>query len=100
VKRIIVLAALIAFVLTGSSFAIEDIQKQFKPKRVEVDSNYDGKVDRIETYDENGVISRVDVDSMGKGVMDEWVIYKNGIPLKKEKDSNGDGKADVWVNYQ
>lgn len=74
-------------------------KQQFSPKKVEVDSNYDGKVDRIETYDASGQIAKVEVDSDANGKIEEWIIYKNGIPAKKERDTNGDGKPDVWIDY-
>ena len=74
-------------------------QQQFVPKRVEVDTNYDGKIDRTEIYDASGQISKVEISSKGDGVVDEWITYKNGVPVKKEKDTNGDGKPDVWITY-
>ena len=98
----IVLAVLlvIAILPLGAHAAPQQAEKQqFVPKKVEVDTNYDGKIDRVETYDANGQIQRIEIDSTGKGVMDEWIVYKNGNPVRKEKDSNGDGKADVWIQY-
>jgi len=97
--RILAMAVLLAAFFTGLCFAQQDMQKQFTPKKVQVDSNYDGKVDRVETYDETGQIEKVEADTNNNGKIDEWVIYKAGKPVKKEKDSNEDGKADVWVDY-
>lgn len=96
--RILLIAVLLAVAFAGVGFA-QDAQKQFTPRKVQVDSNYDGKVDRVEVYDEAGQIQRVESDTNGNGKTDEWVIYKDGKPVKKEKDSNEDGKADVWVDY-
>lgn len=96
--RILVVALLLALCFAGASFA-EDAGKQFVPKKVQVDSNYDGKVDRVETYDEAGQIQRVEADTNNNGKIDEWVTYRGGKPVKKEKDQNEDGKADVWVDY-
>ena len=99
-RKIVISVAIICIAFTGLCFAADEAaQKQFVPKRVEVDSNFDGKVDRVEYYDANGQISRVEVDSKGTGKTDEWIIYKNGVPVKKEKDTNGDGKPDVWITY-
>jgi len=97
-KRILAMAALLAVFFAGVCTA-EDAQKQFVPKKVQVDSNYDGKIDRVETYDEAGQIQKVEADTNNNGKIDEWVTYKNGKPIKKEKDQNEDGKADVWVDY-
>jgi len=77
----------------------ESQQEQLKPKKVEVDSNYDGIIDRIEFYDNNGQIVRIESDRTGDGKIDEWVIYKDGQPSKVEKDTNADGKSDVWMEY-
>jgi len=77
----------------------KDEAKQFTPKKVQVDTNYDGKPDRVEYYDNNGQVMRVEQDTTGSGKINEWVIYKNGTPIRKEKDSNGDGKPDVWIEY-
>ena len=77
----------------------ESQQGQLKPKKVEVDSNYDGAVDRIEFYDNNGQIVKVESDTTGDGKIDEWVIYKDGQPSSVKKDTNADGKPDVWMEY-
>jgi len=73
--------------------------QQFKPKQVKVDRNYDGVPERIEYYDEKGVITRVEGDTNADGKMDEWVYYENGIAVKGEKDLNGDGKPDTTMFY-
>ncbi len=73
--------------------------QQFKPKEAKIDRNYDGVVDRIEVYDEKGLILRVEADTNGDGKMDEWVYYEAGIPVKGEKDLNADGKADTAMFY-
>jgi len=74
-------------------------QQQFKPKEVKVDRNYDGIAERIEFYDDNGSIMRVEVDSDADGKIDEWVYYEKGVAVKGEKDLNKDGKADTSMIY-
>lgn len=96
-KRVMYLFLALSF-FAGLACAADDA-KQFVPKKAVVDSNFDGKPDRIETYDESGLIREVQIDTTGNGVYDEKVVYKNGIPFRKEKDTNGDGKADVWIDY-
>jgi antitoxin component YwqK of YwqJK toxin-antitoxin module len=73
--------------------------KPLTPKRVELDTNYDGKVDRIEMYDSEGRLQRVDIDTKGNGTFDQWFIYENGKPKMMGKYKNGDGKTDTWVEY-
>ncbi len=73
--------------------------KQIVPKKVQMDTNYDGKVDRVEIYDNGGQISRLESDTNNDTIIDEWITFENGSPSKKEKDTNGDGKADVFVEY-
>jgi len=97
--RSLLLVLLIAVLVTGVSYAQEAKQKQITPKKVEVDSDFNGTIDRVEKYDETGKVSRVEMDNNGDGVMDEWVIYQNGAPVKSERDTNGDGKADLWITY-
>lgn len=73
--------------------------RKFKPKEIKMDRNYDGKVDRIEAYDEKGIIIRSETDTNNNGKMDEWVFYEKGLPVKAEKDTNGDGKANTFLTY-
>lgn len=68
------------------------------PKKIRVDSNFDGKVDRIETYDSNGKPVKVEADNNFDGIMDETLVYQDGKPCKSEKDTNKDGKPDVWID--
>lgn len=74
-------------------------QVKVAPKKVEVDSNFDGKVDRTEIYDSNGKISRVEADTNGDGKVDDWITYDNVKPSQEQRDSNGDGKVDIWIDY-
>ncbi len=95
----IVMCIVLGAFFTGICRAAEAERRQVTPKKVEADANFDGKVDRTENYDEKGQINKVEVDTNGDGVMDEWIYYKDGKPVKSEKDTNGDGKPDVWVEY-
>ncbi len=85
--------------VTDTAPAKGEAPKQIVPKKVQMDTNYDGKVDRIEIYDDEGHISRVESDTNNDGIIDEWITFDKGSPVKKEKDTNGDGKADVFVEY-
>ena len=83
---------------TGAEKAAET-QQQFIPKTIKSDRNYDGKTDRIEYYNEKGVITKVEMDTTGDGKMNEWMFYDGGAPNKVERDLNGDGKADTFLTY-
>jgi hypothetical protein len=73
--------------------------KPMTPKKLEMDTNYDGRVDRIEIYDSEGSIQRLDLDTNGDGNFDEWMIFENGKPRMKGKDRNEDGRTDTWIEY-
>jgi len=64
------------------------------PRRVEIDSNRDGKIDRTEHY-RDGKIDRIEGDMDYDGVVEETTYYEDGKPVKTEQDRNKDGKADV-----
>lgn len=92
---------LILFLIIGfaiCSYAQEE-PEVFVPKKAEVDTDFDGVVDRIEYYDNSGQVDRVELDTTGDGLINEWVTYKNGLPVKSERDTNNDGKPDVWMEY-
>lgn len=99
-KKVLILVVLFACVFfVAHSEAQEPQTTTISPKQVKVDSNYDGRVDRIEFYDSKGQVSRVEVDANADGVMEEVVIYEGGKPARSERDTNGDGKPDVWLDY-
>jgi len=72
---------------------------QVKPREIKIDRNYDGVIDRVEVYNSNGSIIRVEADSNADGKIDEWVYYEANKPVRAEKDTNKDGKPDTWLNY-
>ncbi|OGW74867.1 MAG: hypothetical protein A2Z72_02390 [Omnitrophica bacterium RBG_13_46_9] len=97
---VVLCAVLICFGFTFHCSA-QDSAKEEKvfPQKVEVDSNYDGSIDRIEHYDENGQLVRIEADTTGDGAINEWITYTDGKPTESKRDSNGDGKPDVWMKY-
>jgi hypothetical protein len=64
----------------------------------EADRNYDGKSDVWTTYDK-GQISKIAFDTQFKGAVDETHYYKDGKLKRIERDRNGDGKVDTWEFY-
>ena len=65
--------------------------------RQELDVNFDGKVDSIYVYDENGKVKEEILDTNYDGKMDNWRYYDNGSLTLDEADSNYNGKIDVWI---
>jgi len=96
---IVILIVSIALLCAVGIKAQDEGQKMTMPRKVEVDSDYNGTIDRIEHYDAEGNIIRIERDSDGDGTIDERIVYKNGQPLKGERDSNADGKPDIWIEY-
>jgi len=82
-----------------SSGGFAATEESFKPRKIQVDTNHDGKVDRVEVFDRDGNVMRVEADTTGDGKTDEWIYYTSGKPVKSEKDTNADGTADVWMEY-
>ncbi len=70
------------------------------PKRVEADSNKDGKIDRTVYYRADGTAERAERDNDANGQIDEWIYFnEKGDVTKGERDTDGDGKADTWMYY-
>jgi len=74
-------------------------QERVLPKKVEVDTNADGKPDRVENYNDKGVIISVEADTDSDGAIDEWLYYEDGKLTKAAKDTTGDGKQNTWITY-
>ena len=105
-KRLVMLyLSVIVLALTGSKSVSAQGQvgapgiQQFRPKEIKLDRNYDGIIDRVESYDKKGRIIKIEADSTNDGKINEWVYYKDGTPARAEKDINGDGKPDTWIDY-
>lgn len=92
------LAAPAAYCVDAEPQAQTQVSSKIMPKKVQVDSNFDGKVDRIETYDNAGKPNKIEADNDFDGIMDETLVYQNGKPYKTEKDTNKDGKPDMWID--
>jgi hypothetical protein len=66
----------------------------------EKDENHDGKPDLFYTY-RDGKIVKVEVDRNFDGKIDEWDFYdREGRPERIERDENYDGRPDLWYFYE
>jgi hypothetical protein len=64
------------------------------PRTIEVDDDFDGRVDRWEDYDASGQLARVGTSRRGRGP-DLWTTSgPDGQPARKEYDEDGDGRPD------
>jgi hypothetical protein len=65
------------------------------PHLIEVDEDFDGRVDRWEEYDATGKLVKVGLTRRGGGP-DLWVFpgAESGVPIRKEYDEDGDGRVD------
>ncbi len=98
-KKALVVAVLFTWAVFACGSEAAQTQQKVMPKRVQVDSDYDGTVDQTEIYDNEGQIIRVESDTTGNGKADKWVYYEKGKPVRSEKDTNADGKPDVWSEF-
>ena len=65
-------------------------------RKSEYDFQFDSKCDITKFYDEKGVLLNLESDLNGDGVADYWEYYNNGVIERVEKGTNGDGKADAF----
>lgn len=102
-KLIVFILVLFVMAMATEAFcqkdATEQKTQQIMPKKIGVDTNYNGKPDRWEYYNEKGQITKVESDADEDGIIDETITYENGKPVKGAKDTNKDGKPDVWIDF-
>jgi hypothetical protein len=64
------------------------------PRLIEVDEDFDGRIDRWEDYDASGQLVKVGVSRRGQGP-DLWSYPgPGGVPLRRDYDEDGDGRVD------
>jgi len=72
-----------------------------KPRQVEADSDFDGKIDRWQYYSEKGVAEKEGYSRAGNATPDTWQYFDvKGNITRREIDENGDGKVDRVENFQ
>jgi hypothetical protein len=102
-KAAVVLVIILLFTGIAVNVYCENIpagkEQQIVPRKVGVDTNFNGKPDRFEYYNEKGQVVKVESDPDEDGVIDETITYENGKPVKGTKDTNKDGKPDVWIDF-
>jgi len=68
--------------------------------RIEIDRDEDGKLDRWEYYGANNVLEKVGTSSRGDGVADEWAFQNaDGTLARVESDTDRDGRIDKWETF-
>lgn len=74
--------------------AFELHERSGKPAKVQRDSNFDGRYDLVEEYDEEGVIESIERDRNGDSKPDLWEQYLRGKLVAVLYDDNYDEKVD------
>lgn len=69
------------------------------PRRQQFDDNGDGRPDREEVFDADGLIAESAEDANRDGEIDTWTRYRNGAPVRRRADVDGDGLIDAWTYY-
>jgi hypothetical protein len=94
-------------------------------RRIELDLNENGKVERWDFYDEQGRLEKVGLSRRDDGIMDAEAFYtdagvlteihistkrdakfdrtefyENNVLVRSADDTNGDGKPDKWDTYR
>jgi len=67
-------------------------------KRIEVDSDYNGVIDRVIRFDAEGKTDYEEYDFDMDGQIDTYYFYGEEGLERQELDSNGDGEIDIWVH--
>ena len=98
-KKVNILCLCLVALLGLSNAESALAQKQVKPIEIKMDTNFDGIVDRIETYNKNKIITKVEADTNNDRKINEWLYYIAGKPIKTEKDTNGNGTPDTFITY-
>lgn len=67
-------------------------------REIGIDTDYDGKVDFIQRFDEDGVKEAEEQDFNHDGKMDDFYYFRREVLVHREIDSNYDGAIDIWVD--
>ncbi len=68
--------------------------------RIEVDSDFNGVVDRVIRFDSEGKTNYEEYDFDLDGIIDTYYFYGEEGLERQELDSNGDGEIDIWVHLK
>lgn len=79
----------------GSLDIIRHYDAQGKVAKDEVDSDFNGKIDRVVQYSK-GVITRRSIDADEDGYFEEIRHFIKGKLFRVEKDTNNDGQTNYW----
>lgn len=65
----------------------------------EVDTNLDGVMDIVRTYNDKGEVAAEQADTTYDGVIDTWLAFSKGRIIKRQADLDGDGRPDETGFY-
>ena len=66
---------------------------------MERDSDKDGKIDQVVHFDNNGQLTKLEVDDNGDEVMDRFQFYEDGQIKRLERDTDYDSQIDAWDDF-
>ncbi len=66
-------------------------------EKQEIDLNFDGKVDGVYLYENNGKVKEEILDTNHDGKMDNWRLFDNGELIIDKVDSDFDGRIDIRI---
>jgi hypothetical protein len=72
--------------------------EQGRPLRVEDDYDFDGRIDVVATYENGDIVSDV-LDTNFDGLIDTWRDYRGGNVAELRRDTNSDGRPDIWERF-
>jgi len=69
-------------------------------ERIEVDRNGDGTIDRWEYYGAKNILEKIGTSTRGDDVADEWAFPRADGSLERvETDTDRDGRIDKWEAF-
>ena len=70
-----------------------------KLAKVELNWDFDKGIDMVETYDAEGNLEEQSIDRDFNGEFDVLKHYKGGLPYSRQIDTNNDGRWDIWEYF-
>lgn len=79
---------------------VRTVVRNGRPFCRETDANFDGRVDIVRFFDEQGREVRVEDDYDFDGKIDVVQEFANGVIRADVMDTNFDGRTDTWRDYE
>jgi hypothetical protein len=70
------------------------------PSRFEADYNFDGRVDRVDHFDEVGILISSESDVDFNGTLETRSSFESGVAARSESDTDDNGAQDYVVEFE